>query len=187
MSVVVISPPAPLVSWELAKRHLRETATYEDELIQSYVEAACAWIDGPSGWLGRSIGIQTLELRTNTFSGAARLPCGPVRKIVSVKYVDPAGQSVALAVDAFVLGVDGLELPRGARWPALRGDGAGVIVQYEAGYDEVPKPVQQAVLLLVGQWFRNRMAVAATGSNGALTEVPNGVRALLGPYRNIRI
>lgn len=187
MSLVVVSPPTGLVDIDLAKRHLRETTTNEDQLIQAYIDAASAWIDGPSGWLGRSIGKQTLELRTSTFSGAARLPCGPVTKIVSVDFVGPTGLLTTLAESSYVLGADGLALPGGSfRWPALRGDPAGVVVRYEAGSDIVPAPIQQAVLLLVGQWFRNRMAVTAGGASGGQTELPNGVRALLGPYRNMR-
>jgi len=78
----------------------------------------------------------------------------------------------------------GLSLKDGASWPSLRGDAEGVRVQYRSGGDTAPASTQQAVLLLIGQWFRNRMAVN-TG-NLSVTEMPFGVEALLAPFRTWR-
>ncbi|MNR97631.1 Phage gp6-like head-tail connector protein [compost metagenome] len=186
MSVLVITPAQPFVSKEEALAHLRDPEE-QDELIEVYVAAACAWIDGPAGWLGRSFGAQTLELRGNVFASGARLPYGPVREIVSVKYVSPAGVEETLPPAIYQLCSDALELTPGASWPSLRGDAEGVRVRYAAGDEatKVPASAKQAVLLLVGHWFRNRMAVN-TG-NLSVTEMPFGVEALLSPFRTWRI
>lgn len=182
MAVLVVTAPESLVSLDEAKAHLRVTDNDENDLIEGYIAAACAWIDGPWGWLGQCIGKHVLEVRSNVFSGFSRLPLGPVQRIVSVQYVGGDGVERTLDDGGFVLGDDALHRAPGFTWPELRGDANGVRVQYEAGFEEVPKPVKQAVLLLVGQWFRNRMAVSTTGVNSNLSEVPNGVKALLGPY-----
>lgn len=67
MSVVVVTPPGQLVSLELAKQHLRIDHDDDDQLIELYLAAAQAMIDGPGGWLGRCVGVQELELRFDGF------------------------------------------------------------------------------------------------------------------------
>lgn len=42
----------------------------------------------------------------------------------------------------------------------------------------LPKPIQQAVLLLVGHWYNQREAVAGT----QMTEAPHTLQALVKPY-----
>lgn len=183
MSVLVITPPEPLVSLEDAKDHLRVTTDDEDTLIEGYIAAASAWIDGPGGWLGRSFGEQTLELRGNVFGACDRLPYGPVKSIVDIKYVDPQGVEQTLAPATYALADGQLVLTHGAAWPSVRGDAAGVRVRYLAGEASIPPQVRQAVLLLVGQWFRNRMSVVV----GTISsELPFGVEALLSPLRRFQ-
>lgn len=179
MSVLVVTPPEPLVSITDAKTHLREPEG-ADELIKSYIAAASAWIDGPNGWLGRSIGQQTLEFRGHVFSACDRLPYGPVQSIETVQYVDPVGVEQTLGPDTYILAGGRILPAHGASWPSVRGDAEGVRIRYVAGEDVVPPQVRQAVLLLVGQWFRNRMAVNV---GNIVNELPFGVEALLSPLR----
>lgn len=70
MQVVVVTPPSALISVSLAKQHLRVDTSSDDDLITFYIAAAQSMIDGPGGWLGRAIGVQTLELRLNGFPHA---------------------------------------------------------------------------------------------------------------------
>jgi uncharacterized phiE125 gp8 family phage protein len=87
------------------------------------------------------------------------------------RLLDPAVYDVARS---------GLITRPGHSWPRLRGDAEGVRVLYQAGETDVPAQVRQAVLLLVGQWFRNRMSVVV----GTISsELPFGVEALLQPLR----
>jgi uncharacterized phage protein (predicted DNA packaging) len=48
---------------------------------------------------------------------------------------------------------------------------------------EVPAPLRQAMLMLVGHWFMAREATA----EGHLEAVPHGVAALIAPYRRLRL
>lgn len=68
MHVVVITPPtvSPL-SLDLAKKHCRVEFDDDDLLIQSLIDTAVSWLDGPGGWLGRCLMPQTLELRLDSF------------------------------------------------------------------------------------------------------------------------
>lgn len=48
----------------------------------------------------------------------------------------------------------------------------------------IPKPITQALILLVGHWLENTEAVSI---GNAATPLPFGVESLLGPYRVLRI
>lgn len=130
MTVIVITHPEPLVSLDDAKDHLRVTENDEDGLIEGYIAAASAWIDGPAGWLGRSIGLQTLELRSNVFSGCERLPYGPIISIASVKYIDAQGVEQTVDPAQYEVIDGGLAVKSGSAWPSHRGDVEGVRVRY---------------------------------------------------------
>ena len=67
MHVVVVTPPAPVLSLDEMRAQLRELPEEEDLYAQGLAAAALAWIGGPGGWLGRSIGSQTLEARFERF------------------------------------------------------------------------------------------------------------------------
>ena len=61
MRVVVVSPPAPVVTLAEAKAHLGVDAGDDDLIILGMIEAATRGLDGPGGWLGRALGAQTLR------------------------------------------------------------------------------------------------------------------------------
>ena len=95
MRVIVITPPAPIVTWEEADQHLRLDGDDEQrDMVERLVKAATQHIDGPDGWLGRALGLQTLEARMGGFCDLIRLPCQPIVDIVSVHYLDGTGQPV---------------------------------------------------------------------------------------------
>lgn len=181
--LVTVVAPDPWVDLDLAKAHLRVTTADEDDLISAYIAAACAWIDGPQGWVGRCFGEQTLEYRTSAFCNLGDLPIGPVSSVESIKFVDLAGTEQTVDEGVYALLDDRLRLVVGQAWPSARRDAGGIRVRFIAGSADVAKPVITAALLLVGHWFRNRMAVTTGGD----AEMPLGVKALLGPYRTIRI
>lgn len=178
--LVVVTPPAPLVSLVSAKAHLRVTTTDEDVLIGSYISAASAYIDGPNGVLKRAVMAQVLEYRSHVFPGSDFLPCGPVSAIESIDYTDADGVQRSVVESAYEVFGDRLSLTYGSAWPRHRSDPNGVRVRYRAGEAVAPAPIQHAALLLVGQWFRNRMAVNV---GNIVNQMPNGVAALLSPYK----
>lgn len=185
MSVFVVAPPDPDIDLELVKTHLRVEDDDDDVLIEAFIAAACAHIDGPQGWLGRCIWSQTLELRQNVFCGPIRLPYGPVTEIVSVKYVDSAGAEQTLAEAGYVLLTDGaVDLAHGASWPSHRGDAEGVRIRYVAGFETLPPAILSAVLLMVGDLYLNRETV---GEVTGQIQMSMTVQALLAPFRNWRV
>lgn len=189
MQVTVKTPPSPFVTVSDARMHLRVDHSDDNAYITSLVAAATAWLDGPSGWLGRALGRQTLELATERWDDCGDdglpLPYPPIFDLQSVIYVDPSGNSVTAADGAFQI-VQGRLLPAwGTSWPALACRPDAVRVTYRAGYDTdaVPPPIRVAILMLVGQWYQNREPVVLGATVEAL---PFAVEALLSPFRVYR-
>ena len=182
MRVLVITPPAPVVSLAEAKLHLRVDAGDEDTLIEGMVAAATAHIDGPDGWLGRAIGAQTLELRTDVFRDAMPLPYPPVLEIVSVKHLDGAGEELTLLAAEYELRGTLIGSAFGRRWPSVGYHSEAVRIQYRAGYETVPPAIRAAILLMTDDLYRNR-GEAITGTISARVAMSTTVERLLEPFR----
>lgn len=187
MSILVVDGPAEVVSLDRAKAHLRVDHGDEDELIGGLARAAERHLSGPEGWLGRSIGLQTLTLRTIAFSLCARLPCGPVAEVTEVAYFDDVDGRVLVGADIYQLVDEGsvvarIELRAGRSWPFQFAPTTRVEISYVAGYPagKAPDPLVQAMLLLIGHWYENREA-AAIGQ--AASPLPFAVEALCATYR----
>ena len=182
MNVVVIEPPQPVVTLEEAKRHLREYDDDQDEYIYGLIDAAQANLEGPGGWLGRCISMQTLEATFDSFD-CLRLPYPPVVNVESITYYNGNDVSTVLPVESY--GVYGNRVsPRyGKMWPATYWRDDAVTVRYTAGYEVVPPQIRQAILLLVGHWYAYREPVSTASING----IPFTVDALLSPLREGQI
>lgn len=200
MPVVVVTAPKLLIPLDEAWRHLRLDHHDEDELIRGLIATAQSHIDGPFGWLGRSLGEQTLELRMRSphwhdCSCAARparvrsdgvcLPYGPVISVEAVNYIDADGATQTVAADRYRLDGDRLKLVSGASWPSMLADETALRIRYKAGYPDteagptLPAAIRHAMLLMIGHWYENRMAV----TTASMAPMPMGAEALLSPYR----
>lgn len=180
MSVVVVTPPAPLVERDLAKKHLRVDGVAEDTLIDLYIAAACGHIDGPGAYLGRAVGEQTLEWSLDQFPlcGGMALPVSPTLAVVSVKYIDAVGVEQTLDPADYRL-VDGVVLRAlGGSFPSTPMDFGGVRVRWTAGYAATPPAIAAAVLLITGDLYKNREFVPT---------LSNTVENLLRPYRVLEV
>lgn len=196
MRVVVVTPPEPVVSLEEAKLRLRVDHDNDDELIEALVAAATQHVDGPTGWLGRAIGEQTLELRLDRFgSKAIGLPFRPIIGIDSVTYLDDSGADVDLAEGDGWRWSPGSHLllpPYNQSWPSGRCDADAVRIRYRAGYNgedfdaggtgPVPEPIRTAIMLYAGVWYENREETL-TGLTVAALPPHVGAEALLMTYR----
>lgn len=118
-----------------------------DDVVDALIAAATEELDGPTGWLGRAIGRQTLELRLLGFPcrGGIMLPLPPVASVVSLTYSNGSGGDVAMPPSDIALETDCLVAPVG--WPS----GENVRIRYVAGYEAVPSRVKVAVQLRVGE------------------------------------
>jgi uncharacterized phiE125 gp8 family phage protein len=161
VSVVVVTPPdLPVLSLALAKRQCRVDYNDDDELIQSLIDSATAWLDGPGGWLGRCLMPQTLELRQDSFwhgdwklgdryiweegalplwnrwpfSRRIELPFPPFISLTSITFEDGSGVDQTLASNGWVATDEGVDPSYGTTWPSGRLAANAVRIRYQAGY-----------------------------------------------------
>ncbi|WP_336800807.1 head-tail connector protein [Kaistia sp. MMO-174] len=187
MATYVVEAPAAVVTWAEAKAHLRLDGDDEQTYVETLIAAATAWIDGPSGWLGRAIGLQELVTVFDSFDDPLMLMAPVDPESVEIRYVDADGVEQALPSAAFRLSGPP-SCPRviavhGVAFPSARCEADAIRVSYQAGYAKPPAPIMQAILLLVGQWFEAREAV---NIGGTVNVLPFTVEALLSPYRVAR-
>lgn len=186
LAPVLVTPPADLpITLEEAKLHLRVSHDEEDGLIEGLIRAATQHVDGWTGILGRAVMPQTWRQDFDSWR-CLRLLLNPVREIESITYRDSGGDQQTLDPAAYVLRADGggayVDLAPGQSWPAVASRVDAISVTYEAGYDEAPEPIRQAMLLLIEHWYDNRQAVIV-GTNAV--EVPLAFGDLLAPYRRM--
>ncbi|MGE4321931.1 MAG: hypothetical protein AB7E60_02755 [Sphingobium sp.] len=198
MRVTVISPPAPVVTWEEADAHLRLDGDEEQRpMVERLIAAATAHIDGPAGWLGRALGPQTLEARICGFGGGLiRLLYPPIVDIVSVHYLDGMGQPALVDPDTYELFGPDLGTAWGKSWPtpgAYRGRVETVRIRYRAGYPvdpnadpvvpSVPEPIKAAILLMVGDLYKFPETASDMNLSPVAIPMSTTVTNLLSPFR----
>lgn len=183
--VIVITPSERVVTLDQAKQHLRVDGDDDDALIVAFIDAATGHIDGPDGWLGRAIGEQTLEAGLDCFIyDPITLPYPPVIAITGIVYDDISGAERVLDPATYEIRDGVVGTAWGKSWPstrAYRGSSRSVRIRYRAGYETIPAAIVVAILLMVGDMYRNR-ETAGTGSMGAVPMTAT-VDALLQPFR----
>ena len=159
MSVAVITPPSTILTVTDARNAGVFTTDDVDTAIDVCIAAAQGTIDGPTGWLGRSVGLQTLEATFQEWNGSdcidlrrpIVLPYPPIRMIVSVS-AGPDG--AVLDPSTYALANDKLIFSSAPSWDYP------VTVRYQAGYSTgtpgltdvpLPAPIRHAILLMAAQ------------------------------------
>src|SRR5579871_6815809 len=182
MRVFVVTPPAPVVTFDQARVRLRLDADLPDDEIQdvaAMIATATSDLDGPGGWLGRALGVQTLEAQIDGFPLHARvgieLPCPPVIAIESLTYLDATNTPQQIASDGLSLISNVVEPTFGTSWPTTQRGPQSVRIRYQAGYvadpsadplvPALPENIRSAILLKVQALYDGdpdgRLAAAA--------------------------
>ena len=174
------------------KDHLRlgtgfADGAMQDGLIESYLRAALAAIEGRTG---KAILQRRFKLVLDQWRSAEEqaLPVAPVVAIESVTLVAADGSSTVVQPAAYRLAAD-FQRPKlaavGYLLPNVPTDGRGEIVfdaGFGAGWAQVPADLQQAVMLLAGQYYEQRNDFA-----GAVAGLPQPVQALIERWRTVRV
>jgi hypothetical protein len=208
--VLKTAPADEPVMLDEAKHHLRYVSGDQDDLIGAYLASATAYLDGPSGVLGRALVRQSWTLYLDHFPwrrphlspvsflrrghrrhwAAIRLPLPPLISVDSITYVDTDGNQQPLDVGQYTVR-DGeiaeVEPAYGACWPATRCQPRAVALDFTCGYgdpSDVPKPLQAAILLQAADLFENRSTQLLT-ERAAFAE-SDMFKRLIFPYRVAR-
>ncbi len=188
MRVTVITPPEPVVTLQEVADHLRLGDDLDEfSYIEGLIAAVTGNIDGPNGWLGRAIGVQTLEAYLPSFGVTSiYLPYPPAIDVVSVDYVDESGATATVDAADYELRGNALRPVWSKSWPTTQWQGCEgevVRIRYRAGYEQVPAPIKAALLLMVGDLHRFRSS--ASDMNITPTAIPMSTTParLLSPFR----
>lgn len=191
----VQAPQGRPVTISEAKTHLRVDSTDEDTLIESLIDAATAYIDGPRG-IGHALVDQQWDLRLDCFPwGRIVLPLTPVRSVDEITYTDTGGNTQTLASSRYIASVDRdpatIEPAFNENWPSTRLIADAVKVRFTAGYApgsgsppdygaNVPADLKAAVLWLTALMYEHRVAVNVDQKT---TPLPFAIENILARYR----
>lgn len=182
---VVTPPTVSPVDIDLVLTHLLmddDVAVAQRQLVELYVGGAVTHIETTCE---HALARQTWAVELEEWPRVVHLPGGNVLAIREVAYVDATGTRHVLPEASYLtrIGICGtVRPPYGGSWPTARSYDGGIEITYDVGYDEgeVPKPLQQAVMLLVGDADANK----GTKVEGTWAESPT-VKRLLWPYKAI--
>lgn len=183
---LVSAPAAEPVSLADAKAHLRVDGTDENNLITSLIVAARQFVENHCEI---ALITQTLRLTLPAFAAAIRLPRPPVSGITQIEYVNTAGTVVTVMNNGNSLWrlsagpMQPIVTPYfNTSWPDTAAVPDAVKITYTAGFGaaatDVPQAIRQAMLLLIGHWYKTREAAGPV-----LADAPFAVTALLAPYK----
>lgn len=171
--------PEP-ISLAQAKEHLRVVYNDEDDYISGLIVAAREMAEGK---LNRTIKQRVRESAFCDWSNIVlRKP--PFVSVESLSYIDTSGQEQYL--DDYAVRSRSeparIALPYGFSAPSIQPNDEAIVVRYVAGYPEgeVPQPIIQWMLLVIGTMYENRETMSA-GVN--VTSIPEDFfKWLLQPY-----
>jgi uncharacterized phiE125 gp8 family phage protein len=191
---VTTAPTTEPVTLAEAKAHLRVDFTDDDTLIEALIGAARA---AAEEFTNRALMAQTITQVLHCFPyattrnpyAAIRLFKSPLISLTSITYYDADDVATPLDVagnDADVIIVSTSEpatispwitnMPDG--WPEINDERPdAVTIVYSAGYAAaaaVPKPIKQAMLLMIGAWYERR--------EDSAQNLPKASEMLLMPY-----
>lgn len=180
-----ISKPVTLVQ---IKRHLRLDHDEDDDYINELTDAATSHVEAVTGqFLITRIVRQYID--TMPASRSIPLEAWPVKSIQELRGYDFDGNTNTLLNANYRLDnrIDppSLILNTNINFNAFCN---GIEVDMEVGYGEtgvdVPSNITRAILVLIAHWYEFRGTLPA-GDETAL--IPNGLDALLGPVKRVRL
>jgi len=181
-SKVTTEPAVEPVTSTEAKVHLRVDHTDEDSLITILIQAARETVEQRTN---RSLITQsrTIKLDTFPYGNVLYIPYAPLISITSIKYYDTTDTEVTLSNTLYWVDTNS-NIPRVVikdSWPATYDRPNAVEIIYSAGYGasgaNVPKPLKQAMYLIIGHLYENREQVGDVRH-----ELPFGADVLMSPY-----
>lgn len=185
---LVTAPVLEPISLQEAKDHMRVDHTDDDMLVVSLITAAREYSEMV---MSRSIITQTWDVYLDAFADKMKLPVPPLQSVDSIKYIDTEGVEQTLDIGVYTVNTSAMpgyvSLAYKQSWPSIRDIDNAVTIRITSGYGDsaadVPAPVKQAMLLLIGHLYENREASQSV----QVHNLPLGYDALIYPYRQVMI
>lgn len=153
-------PTAEPIDLAEAKLYLRVDTSADDALIEAMITAARESVER---YTSRALVTQTIVEKLDSFPPFGfRLSYHPAQSITSITYKDSNGATQTLSTDVYML--DNYDVPNAVvlkanqTFPTTYDEHNVVTVTYVAGEDvsAVPKPIIQAMYLLIADYYENR-------------------------------
>lgn len=171
------------VSFADARRHCRVLNNDDDGYIASLVKTARQHCENVCG---RAFVRQQWQKSTGCFVDSIFLPTLNLLEVTEVNYFDVNGALQIVSPSDYEVDLISAQIfpGTGKAWPSTQSRPNAVTIKYFAGFgataNDVPEPIKQAILLLVGHWYENREAVLVAATS---KPIEFAVDALLTPYR----
>ena len=154
----------------------------DDEVLVGLIKSARKWCEN---YQRRAYISQSITWTLEDWQSVFYPPSPPLLSVTSIKYIDANGTQQTLSTSYYTVDTESepgrIYEAYSYYWPTIRGDKNSIEIIYKAGYGttaaSVPANVKQAMLLLIGHWYENREAIAASFT--IPREVPMAVESLL--------
>lgn len=175
MTISLITPPTgEPVTAVLAKAYARITHSYEDSLVDLWISAAREHCENVLDRPIRQAGYRVSEVSPDAAIAVAGLGPFTVTQARSITGGVPTTIPSTDYSSAWDYGQ--MVITHNTAWPSAD----SIEIDFTVGYADVPMPIKQAILVLVGDMDRNREA--ATTEAVGYSQNP-AVQNLLYPYR----
>lgn len=192
MALELITPSiVPVVTLAEAKSHCRVDHADDDSIINIYIKAAVAYLEGYKGMAGITLGLATWAQYHDAFPyGPLKMLQRPVSTVDKVEYLDPVtGVYVEwlpanYSVDKFSF--HGWIAPVEA-WPPPKDAINAVKITYKAGHAttaEIPENLRLAVLMLTATYYMQRETI---GDATETATIPHAVDAFINQHREWKV
>lgn len=171
-SRIVSEPAAEPLSLAEARAHLHVTHTEDDEYLIGLITTARVYVEMVTG---RALVTQTWKAWYAGFEKRLVIPWPRLQSVETVRVRNSAGAWATLETSVYSVDSDvepgAVVEAYGATWPSITLHPVNPIeIAFTAGYGAaaaVPRPLKQAMLLLIGHWYEHREAVIVPDRNGA--------------------
>lgn len=184
MLTLVTPPSATPVSLDEARAHCKAD-TADDTMLQVYLDAAVAHVDGAEGVLGRCLVTQTWDYKLECFPDEITVPLPTLQSVTSVKYYDVDGVEQTISSSNYTVAGQRVVPVDTYDWPDVEpGRPLPITVRFVAGYGlavAVPAAIKAAILLILGDLYANREA------QGEQLFENDAAKRLLRPYKKARV
>lgn len=147
----ITEEPVSLDDFKIYLRTILDDVSEDDAVIAPVLSAAREYCEGVTG---RAIAQQEVELVLDNFEHFIELPKPPIVGVTSITYKDADNVSHELT-DYIVDTIKGIvyipNIPNEKLYPF-----SPISIQYNAGYENIPKMLRQAILLVGAHWYENR-------------------------------